>query len=109
MTVNNDTFANNLLNLAGGINVFGNLEPRYPEITTLDLRVANPDLILLCTEPYLFTEDDATDLAGETGLPLDRFRVADGEYLSWHGSRTPDGIDYAESLIVEARRRLRNS
>jgi hypothetical protein len=29
--------------------------------------------------------------------------LADGEYLSWHGSRTPDGIDYAESLIDDAR------
>ena len=109
MTVNKDTFANNLLSLAGGTNVFGSLKERYPEITALDLRVANPDLILLCTEPYLFTEDDAAHLANESGMPLDRFRIADGEYLSWHGSRTPDGIDYAESLIVAARRRLENS
>lgn len=106
MSVNGDTFADSLLNLAGGINVFGNLEERYPEITADDLRAANPDLILLCTEPYPFTKADATDLAAESELPLDRFEIADGEYLSWHGSRTPDGIDYAEGLIVAAQRRL---
>ena len=104
MTVNGDTFADSLLNLAGGINVFGDLEERYPEITADELHAANPDLILLCTEPYPFTKDDAADLAQESGLPLDRFRIADGEYLSWHGSRTPDGIDYAEGLIVDTRR-----
>ena len=34
-------------------------------------------------------------------------RIADGEYLSWHGSRTPDGIDYAEALIAAYRERKR--
>jgi ABC-type Fe3+-hydroxamate transport system substrate-binding protein len=109
MTVNADTFAHDLLSLAGGSNVFADLEARYPEITIADLQAAEPDLVLLCTEPYSFTEDDAAALAEESCLPLDRFRIADGEYLSWHGSRTPDGIDYAESLIVEARRRKESS
>jgi len=40
-----------------------------------------------------------------TGLPAERFALADGEYLSWHGSRTPAGIDYAEELIRAARAR----
>jgi len=39
----------------------------------------------------------------ETGLPRSSFVVADGEYLSWHGSRTPDGIDYAGGLVRDAR------
>jgi len=45
----------------------------------------------------------ADELAQATGLPRERFVIADGEYLSWHGSRTPDGIDYAEGLIAAAR------
>ena len=32
-------------------------------------------------------------------LPRERFRLVDGELLSWHGSRTPRGIDYAESIL----------
>ena len=30
-------------------------------------------------------------------------RLVDGELLSWHGSRTPRGIDYAESVIEHIR------
>jgi hypothetical protein len=59
--------------------------------------------VLLCTEPFPFEPKHADELAGATGLPRERFRIADGEYLSWHGSRTPDGIDYAAGLIAEAR------
>ena len=44
------------------------------------------------------------ELAEHTGLPRERFAIADGEYLSWHGSRTPDGIDYAAELVERARR-----
>ena len=40
-------------------------------------------------------------------LPRARFRLADGEYLSWHGSRTPDGVDYAAGLVRAARSRPR--
>ncbi len=103
MTVNADTFVDALLTLAGGENVFGDRGDRYPEITPQELAAANPELVLLGTEPFPFEEEHADELAEATGLPRSRFRVADGEYLSWHGSRTPDGIDYAERMIAEAR------
>jgi ABC-type Fe3+-hydroxamate transport system substrate-binding protein len=103
MTVNADTFANALLAQAGGVNVFGALPERYPEITDQQLAAEDPELVLLCTEPYAFEERHAHDLARRTGLPRERFRIADGEYLSWHGSRTPSGIDYAAGLIAAAR------
>ena len=99
MTVNADTFAHALLGQAGGVNVFAANPTRYPEITTEELAAADPDLVLLCTEPFPFQEKHVEELVAATGLPEDRFRIADGEYLSWHGSRTPDGIDYAERLI----------
>jgi len=103
MSVNRDTFAHALLALAGGENVFAARPERYPEITPAELAAADPALVLLCTEPFPFTGEHAAELAEETGLPRERFRIADGEYLSWHGSRTPDGIDYAERLIADAR------
>jgi ABC-type Fe3+-hydroxamate transport system substrate-binding protein len=103
MSVNRDTFAHSLLSLAGGRNVFGEREERYPVVTAEELARADPELVLLCTEPFPFTEAHADELALATGLARERFRVADGEYLSWHGSRTPAGIDYAEGLIRAAR------
>jgi ABC-type Fe3+-hydroxamate transport system substrate-binding protein len=105
MSVNRETFAHALLAQAGGENVFGERAERYPEIRLEDLARAAPDVVLLCTEPYAFEEAHAAELAQATGLPRERLVFADGEYLSWHGSRTPAGIDYAEALIRAARSR----
>ncbi len=102
MSVNRDTFASALLNQAGGENVFGARAERYPQLTLEELTAADPELVLLCTEPFPFENKHIDELCAATGWPRERFRIADGEYLSWHGSRTPDGIDYAESLIASA-------
>jgi ABC-type Fe3+-hydroxamate transport system substrate-binding protein len=99
MSVNRDTFASALLSLAGGRNVFGDAPTRYPEIRIEELVAADPQLVLLCTEPFPFEARHIDELCTLTGWPRSRFRIADGEYLSWHGSRTPAGIDYAASLI----------
>jgi iron complex transport system substrate-binding protein len=103
MSVSADTFASSLLAQAGGENVFGERPERYPEVTLEELRAARPDLVLLCTEPYPFQEKHVAEVAEACGLDPARVRIADGEYLSWHGSRTPDGIDHAASLIRAAR------
>ena len=102
MSVNADTFASGLLTLAGGRNVFAALSDRYPEIDLEALKAAAPAVVLLCTEPFPFQAKHIDELASATGFAHDRFAIADGEYLSWHGSRTPDGIDYAERLIANA-------
>ena len=99
MTVNDDTFVAALLGLAGGVNVFGGAKERYPTITAEELAAADPSGILLSTEPFPFDENYRDELVEATGLPVERFRIVDGELLSWHGSRTPAGIDYAERVI----------
>jgi ABC-type Fe3+-hydroxamate transport system substrate-binding protein len=103
MSVNRDTFVDALLAQARGRNVFGARAERYPEVTTDELAVLAPERVFLSTEPFSFKMEHADELAKATGLPRERFVIADGEYLSWHGSRTPDGIDYAERLIAAAR------
>ena len=99
MTVSDDTFISGLLGLAGGQNVFAGRDTRYPTITPDELHTADPLLVLLPNEPFPFQEKHADELAAVSRLPRDRFRLADGELLSWHGSRTPKGIDYAESML----------
>ncbi len=103
MSVNADTFAHALLSDAGGVNVFGEYSDRYPIVELAELAAAEPDLVLLCTEPFAFTERHVEEVAAAIGLDRDRVRIADGEYLSWHGSRTPAGVDYAAELIRSAR------
>lgn len=98
-----DTFVDALLGLAGGENVFASREQRYPTVTPAELAEANPATVLLSSEPFPFRDSHAENLAEMTGLPRERFRLVDGELLSWHGSRTPRGIDYAESVIEHIR------
>lgn len=99
MVVNDDTFVAALLALPGGQNVFGRRAERYPTITPDELAAADPALVLLSSEPFPFHDRHADELARLTGLARERFRFVDGELLSWHGSRTPRGIEYAESVL----------
>lgn len=103
MTVGDDTFVAALLGLAGGVNVFGDADERYPTIGAEELSAADPDGILLSTEPFPFDESYRDELVEATGLAAERFHIVDGELLSWHGSRTPAGIDYAEKVVVGLR------
>lgn len=99
MTVSDDTFVSALLELAGGVNAFAGADERYPTISPGELAAAGPAGVLLSSEPFPFRDEHRDELANATGLPASRFRFVDGELLSWHGSRTPDGIDYAERVI----------
>jgi iron complex transport system substrate-binding protein len=104
MVAGGDTFVTAMLALPGGVNVFANHPERYPTVTPDQLAATEPDVVLLSSEPFPFRERHADELAAATGIPQDRMQFVDGEYLSWHGSRTPDGIDYAEQVIRAARR-----
>ena len=103
MAAGGDTFVDALLSLAGGRNVFGGSEERYPAVTPGELVAAAPDVLLLATEPFPFERRHIRELGGLTGWPASRFKIVDGQDLSWHGSRTPRGIDYAERVIESVR------
>jgi ABC-type Fe3+-hydroxamate transport system substrate-binding protein len=104
MTVNGATFISTLLELPGGRNVFGDRTDRYPVVTSEEIRATHPDVLFLSSEPFPFTELHAEELATLTGRSRDDIVLCDGEMLSWHGSRTPRGIDYAEQLVRRVRR-----
>jgi ABC-type Fe3+-hydroxamate transport system substrate-binding protein len=103
MVAGGDTFVAAMLALPGGMNVFADHPERYPTVTAEEIAAADPDVVLLSTEPFPFKEKHAEELAVATGLPRARMQLVDGEYLTWHGSRTPDGIDYAERVIAAVR------
>lgn len=107
MVAGSDTFVAAMLALAGGVNVFANRPDRYPTVTPDQLADADPDVVLLSSEPFPFKDKHAEELATATGLPRQRMQLVDGEYLTWHGSRTPAGIDYAERVIADARATVR--
>jgi len=103
MVAGGDTFVTAMLALPGGVNVFAAHEERYPTVTPEQLAAASPDAVLLSSEPFPFKDKHADELAAATGIPRARMHFVDGEYLTWHGSRTPGGIDYAERVIDAVR------
>jgi ABC-type Fe3+-hydroxamate transport system substrate-binding protein len=103
MVAGGDTFVTAMLALPGGVNVFADHPERYPVVAAEDLTAADPDAVLFSSEPFPFQEKHAEELAALTGLPRERMWFVDGEYLTWHGSRTPDGIDYAERVMADGR------
>jgi iron complex transport system substrate-binding protein len=51
-----------------------------------------PDVVLLPTEPFAFSETDRDDFAQL--LPRERVHVVDGQLLTWWLSRTVEGLEY---------------
>lgn len=83
MVAASHTFIDDMLHRAGFDNVFGHLT-RYPAIDPDALTAADPDLILLSSEPYPFAEKHFAffrDLC-----PRARVQIVDGEMFSWYGS-----------------------
>ena len=104
MAAGRDTFIGAMLALPGGRNVLAHRAERYPTVIPAELAAADPDAVLLSSEPFPFGPRHVDELAVATGIDPRRLRLVDGELLSWHGPRTPAGIDYAETVIVAARR-----
>jgi ABC-type Fe3+-hydroxamate transport system substrate-binding protein len=96
MTVSENTFIDHLLSRCGFKNVFANHPKfegkRYPEISEEDLKVANPDRILLSSEPFPFKDEHKKKF--RELLPKSRVEIVDGEMFSWYGSRLLQAADY---------------
>ena len=103
MSVSADTFISDLLRLAGGRNAFADRPKRYPVVEARDLAAAGLHAVLLSTEPFPFQEKHIAEVSRQTGLAPEIFHIVDGEMLSWHGSRTPAGIEYAAEVVGRIR------
>jgi ABC-type Fe3+-hydroxamate transport system substrate-binding protein len=94
MVAGGDTFINDMMQRAGFENAFAQRTERYPEVTPEDLAAADPDLILLSSEPYPFADKHLLEF--NMICPGTPVRIVDGELFSWYGSRlcyTPDHLN----------------
>ncbi len=102
MTINSDTFINDMLLKTGFENIFSEKEERYPVISNRELKEIQPDVIILPTEPYSFSQADVDSLKKDFrnfgGIPI---VVVDGSLLSWYGVRTVKGLKYLGQLYSE--------
>jgi len=95
MAAGKDTFIDDMLQRCGFINVFG--QQRYPQFVEADLQQAQPDVIMLSSEPYPFKQKHIR--AFEAMLPEAKVILVDGEMFSWYGSRLIHALTYFKQLI----------
>jgi ABC-type Fe3+-hydroxamate transport system substrate-binding protein len=127
MTFNADTYAHDLLRVCGAINVFGERErlyplkadlgeaeplavddprtlgrdTRYPRVTMDEVEAAQPDMILLPSEPFPFAETHIELFAG-LNIPAvqnNRIVLVDGSLLTWHGTRLAHALNTLPGLL----------
>lgn len=127
MTANHDTYLSDLLFVCGGMNAFsgrerqfplkadlGETEPlakddprvkgrdtRYPRVTMEEVEAAQPDIILLPSEPFNFTEEHIA-LFQKLDVPAakhNRIRLVDGQWLTWHGTRVAYALNDLPALL----------
>ena len=127
MTFNQGSYAHDVLSVLGGENIFatrerhypleadlglveaqdpGERDTRYPRITLEEVRTANPQLILLPTEPFLFTDADRQELIEYLpecdAIQKGQLVMVDGSLITWHGSRLARALrELPELLYVE--------
>jgi len=125
MTCNEQTFASDILTMAGGRNVFGgrarryplaadigtdeplgpgrvgDRDTRYPRVTVDEIASLCPSLVLLPDEPYAFTADDGREL--QEGLRARgcsaEIAYVDGKHLFWYGPRIAQAIPALAALL----------
>lgn len=125
MTFNQDTYMSDLLSLFGGENVFagrervyplaadlgvGEAEPaedrdvRYPRVTAGEIIAAQPELILLPDDPYLFGEKDLEliryALKDTPAVKNRRVLRVDGKLLIWYGARLAQALRDLPGIII---------
>lgn len=85
MGVGAGTYIGSLMREVGLTNVLECTSNRYPEVSESELQAADPELVLLSSEPYPFAEKHIAEL--QAFLPRARIVLVDGEAWSWYGSR----------------------
>lgn len=100
MGVASATFIHAMMREMGLTNVLEG-RTRYPVLTVEDMVSLNPELILLSSEPFPFTERHRVQL--QHHLPDAKVLEVDGEYFSWYGSRLLQTPSYLGQLAQKLR------
>lgn len=96
MVAGNDTFIHSMLVHVGLVNVAASLT-RYPELSLAQVRSLEPEVCLLSSEPYPFSEKHQAYIERE--LQGCKVMLVDGEMFSWYGSRLLKVGGYMKGLV----------
>ena len=103
MAVGSHNIIDHMLQRCGFRNAFADLA-RYPEISPEQLKVANPQLILLSSEPYPFKKKHVAEF--RELCPEASIKIVDGEMFSWYGSRLLHAPAYLQQVMEEVKQEL---
>jgi ABC-type Fe3+-hydroxamate transport system substrate-binding protein len=95
MVAGMDTFIDSLLQKCGLTNVFK--ADRYPQVTSEEIIITNPDVVFLSSEPYPFKQKHIDEF--KTMLPDAVIVLVDGEMFSWYGNRLLYAPAYFKELL----------
>ncbi|MFC1563287.1 ABC transporter substrate-binding protein [candidate division KSB1 bacterium] len=104
MTINSDTYINNLIEFCGVLNVFADRNERYPEISLEDIMQSRPEIIFFPSEPYPYKKIHTEEFMHLSDIPAvrnNRLLLVDGEMFSWYGYRMIHGLKYIYSILNE--------
>ncbi|MFA8434445.1 MAG: helical backbone metal receptor [Marinifilaceae bacterium] len=97
VSINRDTFISDMMERCGLNNVFATHTERYPRLTAEELKEADPELVLLSSEPFPFEQKHIPDF--QKLLPNARIELVDGEMFAWYESHLLQAVGYFSKLI----------
>lgn len=96
MAAGPNTFIDSMMKELHLQNIFST--QRYPEVSVDELRALAPELVLLSSEPYPFSEKHIHELQSQ--LPTSKILLVDGEMFSWYGSRLVLAPHYFSEILA---------
>lgn len=97
MTIGADTYGASVLDHLA-IDVVPSPGGAYPEVGSGEVTAAAPDLIIVPSEPYVFSDEHVDELAAMA--PGADLRRVDGQDLFWWGIRTPGAVSRLAAALV---------
>ena len=98
MSISATTYGGSLLRRLGVGLVSSETESAYPTLELDDVARSAPDLVLVPSEPYEFSDVHIDELAA--ALPAATVRRVDGQDLFWWGIRTPAALDRLAAALA---------
>jgi len=95
MTINGDTYVDDMLRICGGESIFHDCQERYPTVTLAEMAARRPEVILLPDEPFPFSDRHLADFHALPDVPAvraGRLCLVDGKVLSWYGPRIAESL-----------------
>jgi iron complex transport system substrate-binding protein len=101
-TVGPGNFVNDLISMAGGANIFNDVDSAYPQVGLEQVAAANPEVIILADAAYGITVESVLARPGWStieAIQQKRVYPIDDNLVSRPGPRIVDGLEAVAKLV----------